>query len=98
MDRAERAALREALRPWKDRQHVEVLVYKLRELLDECDRLDAYDPLAHDVIAMEHYRGSMIVDGCKCTTCESRRAYSRLHERGTNAVFPRPITLKDDEP
>jgi len=40
MNRGERQAMRESLAHWKRRHCVEVRVYKLRELLDECDRLE----------------------------------------------------------
>ena len=80
MDRAERAALRAALRAWRPRQHVEVLVYKLRELLDDCDRLELYDPGAHHRIALSHWQHGSAVEGCRCASCEGSRAQARIAE------------------
>jgi hypothetical protein len=83
MDRAERAVLRARLAHWRPRHHTEIEVGKLRELLDDCDRLERVDDafaLRGSLIALEHYRYGREVDGCRCNSCESVRVHARMHK------------------
>lgn len=82
MTKAERDELRERLSWLRPQMHVELPVALVRELLDDCDRLEAFDPDAHDRIALQHYREGAPVDDCKCITCEAFRVQQRWARGG----------------